>query len=86
MAAGKPVVATAAGGVLDIVDEGETGLLVPCKESEPMGEAILSLLLDPEAASRMGEAGRQRVRERFTVGCHVDAVRSVYDALAGAKG
>jgi glycosyltransferase involved in cell wall biosynthesis len=83
MAAGKPVVATAAGGVLDIIEDGLNGLLVPCKDSKAMAEAILQLLSDRGKAERMGLAARQRVAERFTVEHHVAKVQSVYESVMG---
>jgi glycosyltransferase involved in cell wall biosynthesis len=81
MAAGKPVVATAAGGVPDIIDDGVNGLLVPLCDSTAMAGAILTLLTDGELARRVAEAGLRRVRERFTIPHHVAAVTGVYDAL-----
>ena len=81
MAAGKPVVATAAGGVPDIIDDGVNGLLVPLRDSTAMAGAIRALLTDRELARRVAEAGLQRVRERFTIPQYVAAVTGVYDAL-----
>ncbi|NIV31233.1 MAG: glycosyltransferase [Anaerolineae bacterium] len=83
MAAGKPVVATAAGGVLDIIDDGVDGLLVPCRDSRAMAETILELLSDREKAQRIGLAARRRVEEQFTVQRHVSAIQQVYDAVLG---
>ena len=84
MAAGKPVVATAAGGVLDIIEDGVNGLLVPPKDSRAIARAILWLLSNPEKAEQMGLAARRRVEERFTVQHHVAAVQSVYDSVLDA--
>ena len=81
MAAGKPVVATAAGGVLDIIEHGVNGLLVPCKDAEAMAQAISWLLSNREEAEQIGRAARQRVAQKFTVSHHVAAVQSVYDAI-----
>jgi hypothetical protein len=67
MAHGKPVVATAVGGTPEVVVEGETGLLVPPGDPERLAAAIRSVLDDRELARRMGEAGRIRVAERFSV-------------------
>ena len=67
MASGKPVVATAAGGVLDIIEDGKNGILVPCKDAEAMAEAILRILSDQDRAKQMGTAARRRVAEKFTV-------------------
>jgi glycosyltransferase involved in cell wall biosynthesis len=83
MAAGKPVVATAAGGVLDIIEDGVNGLLVPCKDAKAMAQAIFWLLSNQEQAEQIGRAARQRVAEKFTVPHYVAAVQSVYDTLMG---
>jgi glycosyltransferase involved in cell wall biosynthesis len=58
MAAGLPVVASAVGGIPEIVVDGETGLLVPPGDPAPLAEAIRRLLGDPELRRRFGEAGR----------------------------
>jgi len=81
MAAGRPVIATAAGGVLDIIDDGVNGLLVPSKDSQAMAQAIMTVLSDPARAEQMGRAARQRVAERFAIHHHVAAVQKVYDGL-----
>jgi starch synthase len=70
MACGLPVVATAVGGIPEIVEESVTGYLVPPEGGEAVGEALAglvgSLLEDPARAREMGAAGRARVVERFT--------------------
>jgi glycosyltransferase involved in cell wall biosynthesis len=81
MAAGKPVVATNGGGIPEIVEEGVTGWLVPMGESVPMAGAIVRLLRDPEGAAKMGEAGRQRVLEHFTIELTAQRVQEVYVAV-----
>jgi glycosyltransferase involved in cell wall biosynthesis len=81
MAAGKPVVATAAGGVLDIIRDGVDGLLVPCKDVKAMAEAIYWLLSNREQTEQMGLLARRRVEEKFTVQHHVAAVGRVYDTI-----
>ena len=81
MASGKPVVATGAGGVIDIIEDGVNGLLVPCKDSEAMGQAILQIISDPDRAKQMGLAARQRVTEKFTVQHQVKAVEKLYDDI-----
>jgi glycosyltransferase involved in cell wall biosynthesis len=65
MAQGLPVVATCGGGVGEIVDDGETGILVPPRDAGAMAAAISTLLADPVRARGMGEAGRKTVAERF---------------------
>ena len=83
MAAGKPVVATDGGALPEIVLPGETGLLVPMGNAPAMAAAIARLLEDPTRAAQMGAAGRQRVREKFTIAQTVAKVESLYDSLLG---
>lgn len=83
MATQRPVVATASGGVPEIVVEGQTGLLVPPHEHEPLAEAIVSVLSDPALAARMGAAGRQRALERFDVRRVAAQVEALYAELLG---
>lgn len=78
MAAGRPVVATAAGGVLDIVEDQVTGLLVPLKDAALMARAIQQLLQDREQAQMMGQRAQQSARERFSVEQHVTAIQCIY--------
>jgi len=81
MAAGKPVVATAAGGVLDIIQDGVNGLLVPCKDSKSMAKAILQILSDGDKAEQMGLAARHRIAEKFTIQQQIGAVQKLYDSI-----
>jgi glycosyltransferase involved in cell wall biosynthesis len=66
MARGKPVVATAVGGIPEIVRHGVTGLLVPPADERRLADAIAALLVDGAAAARMGSNARDDVAERFT--------------------
>jgi glycosyltransferase involved in cell wall biosynthesis len=65
MHVGLPVVGSAVGGLLEQVVEGETGLLVPRRESVPLAAALSRLAADPLLRARMGAAGRARAAERF---------------------
>ncbi|MGX5211085.1 glycogen synthase [Streptomyces violaceus] len=67
MACGTPVVASAVGGIPEVVDDGRTGLLVPAGDDFEAGlaRAMDSVLGDPETAGRMGEAGRERAVGEF---------------------
>ncbi len=80
MALGRPVVATAGGGVPEIVVHGETGLLVPPGDTAGMAAALRILLADPALRARLGAAGARRARERFSLESHVSAVEGVYAA------
>jgi glycosyltransferase involved in cell wall biosynthesis len=82
MACGKPVVATTAGGIPEVVVHGETGFLVAPRDHEGMARAITSLLQDEELRLRMGEAGRARARTRFSAGRMVKDTLRVYERVA----
>lgn len=64
-AAGRPLVATRATGIVDAVVDGLTGLLAPQRDPQALAEAIESLLADPEAAKRMGAAARSHAERNF---------------------
>jgi len=83
MACSKAIVATRAGGVPEVVDEGRTGLLVAPRDHRTMAKAIVRLLSEEPLRRRMGEAGLARVRERFTVERMVAETAAVYERLAG---
>jgi glycosyltransferase involved in cell wall biosynthesis len=83
MACARPIVATHAGGIPEIVEDGVNGLLVPPRDHAAMAAAIVRLLRDAALRRRMGEAGLARVRERFTVERMVAATAAVYARVAG---
>jgi glycosyltransferase involved in cell wall biosynthesis len=83
MAMARPVVATAVGGVPEIVQDGQTGILVPPSDPAALADAVRSLLDDPARASRLGAAGRARAESRFTLTAHVDGVERVYAEVLG---
>jgi len=83
MAMGRAVVATAVGGVSDVVVAGETGLLVPPADPPALAEAVRALLDDPTRAARFGAEGRARAESTFSLGAHVDGVERVYDEVLG---
>lgn len=67
MVLGRPVVATDGGGTPEIVLDGETGFLVTPQVPEELAEKIAYLLDHPEEAQRMGQQGRQRILDQFTL-------------------
>ena len=85
MSAGKPVIATRAGGIPEIVADGETGLLVPIKDERELANAMITLLRDPMRACQMGMNGRERVRRFFTIERHAQAVEQVYEDVLRSK-
>jgi len=65
MACGTAVVGSRTGGIPEVVADGETGLLVPPGEPEPLAEAMNALISDPDRAAVMGQAGRKRAIAEF---------------------
>jgi glycosyltransferase involved in cell wall biosynthesis len=84
MALGKPVVATAAGGVPEVVADGETGLLVPPADPEALAGAVEALLADRERAARLGVAARRRAETAFSQAGHAEAMAALFRELTGA--
>jgi glycosyltransferase involved in cell wall biosynthesis len=81
MAAGRAVVATAVGGVPDLVEHQHTGLLVPPGSSAAITAAILSLLHDPSLRGMLGARARDQARNRFRRERLVDDIERLYVAL-----
>src|SRR5439155_4341197 len=80
MAHGRAVVATAVGGHLDLVEDGETGLLVPPGDRDALRTALERLLSDPELRRRLGAAARERARERFSWPRVTELTLAAYEA------
>jgi len=83
MAMAHPVVATAVGGVPEVIRDGETGILVPPSDPAALADAVRSLLDDPARASRLGAAGRERAESRFSLTAHIDGIERVYTEVLG---
>ena len=81
MAAGRPVVATRVGGLVDLIEDGATGRLVPPRDPDALAQAIGSLLDDPDARAAMGEAARRSAGERFRAERLVADVERLYEQL-----
>jgi len=86
MACETPVVATAVGGIPEVVDDGTTGLLVPLdpdpdRFARDLAERINRLLADPEEGRRMGEAGRHRAVDEFGWRAIAEQVAALYERL-----
>jgi len=85
MAMGRPVVAARAGGPTEIIDDGRTGFLVPTRDDEALANRIAALLRDPEMATRIGEAGRRAVIEKFSAEDHVRLVTELYTTMLNPR-
>jgi len=81
MASGIPTVTTGVGGMLDVVDEENTGLLVPPGDPTAVGEAVTELLSDPDRRIRMGSQARKYVVENHSWESRTKDVLSVYRSL-----
>ncbi len=97
MACEAAVVATATGGIPEVVADGETGLLVPIQQvsdgsgtpvdrdrfESDLADALNALLADPDRAAQMGRAGRQRAVEHFAWSAIAERTMEVYRSVAG---
>jgi starch synthase len=81
MACETPVIASAVGGIVEIVVEGETGLLVEAGAPAKIAEAARRLLTDPGEARAMGLAGRRRVEEHFGWAAIAQRTKALYEGL-----
>ena len=80
MAASKAAVATAAGGIPEVMVDGETGFVVPPRDHRAMADRLVMLLKNEALRARMGAAALARARERFTVERMVDGTARVYES------
>ena len=79
MARRKPVVASAVGGIPEVLTNGLDGLLVPPADPAALAEACIRLSCSPELRARMGEAGRATVEARFSLDAMVRRIEAIYD-------
>jgi glycosyltransferase involved in cell wall biosynthesis len=85
MAMGKPVIATAVGGIPEIVTSGVNGLLIPPEDPAALAKALVQLLGDPESARGLGEKGRRLVEREYTVEKMAEKVYRVYQEVYERK-
>jgi glycosyltransferase involved in cell wall biosynthesis len=81
MAMGKPVVASAVGGISEIVEHGETGLLVEPANANALSKAILDLLHNPQLREKLGNNARRRVEKSFSFGRMIEQTLACYDTV-----
>ena len=80
-ACGVPAVATAVGGVPELIEPGVTGLLAPTGDAAALADGLQGLLVDPARRARMGALARQRVLERFSLHRQVDTLLDLWSEL-----
>ncbi|HKX19324.1 MAG TPA: glycosyltransferase family 4 protein [bacterium] len=85
MAAGRAVIASAIAGVTEVVVHGETGLVVPPKDSSALAAAIRTLLADPTLATRLGAAGKTRAAKLFSATAMSESVMQIYERALRAR-
>jgi glycosyltransferase involved in cell wall biosynthesis len=81
MAEGLPVVATSVGGLPEMVEDGETGYLVPPSDVTALSGRLRLLILDPKRRRAMGTAGRERTHNHFSIDRMVAEMAAIYDSL-----
>jgi glycosyltransferase involved in cell wall biosynthesis len=81
MAMRKPVVATAVGGLLEVVQHGVTGYLHEHENSQELADMILSLIENPKESKRLGEAGHEHVRQNYSRKAFADDLSGAYSDL-----
>ncbi len=86
MAAGCPAVATAVGGVPELIKNGRTGILVPPDDAAALAKAVTGLLQDEESAAQMGQEARRWVVERFGMERMWEKTAALYEELLARKG
>ncbi|MDD4879449.1 MAG: lipopolysaccharide heptosyltransferase II, partial [Candidatus Omnitrophica bacterium] len=84
-ASGVPVVATGVGGVMEIMRDGENGLIVPPEDPQPMAEAIVKMLKDRKFAMEVTQRARKDVEEKFNLDRLVTETLRVYEEALGVK-
>ncbi|MEK7397786.1 MAG: glycosyltransferase [Candidatus Poribacteria bacterium] len=85
MAVGVPVVAAAAGGILELIDDGINGFLYTPGDVGQMAEKVRILLADDELCRKTADSARKKFEEKFLLKKHVEAVISVYNQLAPGR-
>jgi glycosyltransferase involved in cell wall biosynthesis len=85
MACGLPVLATAVGGNVELVDDGVTGALVAGADVDALAAGLVAMASDPARAAAMGLAGRARVEQHFSLRSMVGAYHGLYDKLLAER-
>lgn len=81
MATGLPMIVTDVGGMSELVVDGETGLVVPAKKPQSLARAIGRLAKDPQLRLRLGQAGRERANQKFSLQATVAQYERLYSGL-----
>lgn len=85
MGAGLPVVASRVGGLPELVQDGETGILIPPRDPAALAEALGELLADAPRRDRMGEAGRALRRREYGIDAFIGRLQALYERLVATR-
>ncbi|MEN3278351.1 MAG: hypothetical protein V7631_4141 [Massilia sp.] len=85
MACGLPVVATAVGGIPEVVQDGVNGALVPASNPQALADALVRYVEDGARVAAHGAAARERIERNYSVAAMVDAYTALYDQLCNSK-
>ena len=86
MASGCPVVTTRVGGIVDLVEEGQTGLFVPVGDVQKLADAIERLVLNPALSREMGDRGRRLVEKKYDAKVNVPAILELMKKAVDQRG
>jgi len=81
MALGKPVVASSVGGILDLIKDSKNGILVPPRNSDALGNAILQLIRNKDLAEELGNNGKAMVYPEFDISVMLKKIENLYESL-----
>jgi hypothetical protein len=85
MLLGKPVIATGAGGVLELIEHGQTGFLVPPGEVQALADCLMRVMADRDCARRVGAHAQAWARARFSLAHHVAEMSMIYETLTAER-
>lgn len=85
MVAGKPVIATDVGGNPELVEDSETGYLVPSQNSQALADRLISLLMNRDRALQFGKVGQLRAQGQFSLRTMVREYQAIYDQCIEAR-
>ena len=85
LARGKPVVASKTGGIPEIINDGQNGILVPPGDENALSEAIFKLYQKPELRAKLGYTGWKTVTEKFVPEKTVEDLACIYDQILSLR-
>jgi glycosyltransferase involved in cell wall biosynthesis len=83
-ACGRPVIGSRIGGIQEIIDEGETGFLVPLESSEALSQAMMALIESPELAQHLGKQALKKARRVYAPSLHIARMLALYSNILTA--